>query len=77
VTAPSEPTLDPAAALLLDWRAAKHWGTPRPCRLCGGSTATRDETGAACHRTCAETALAAELARSTAAYRPRQGGTTP
>lgn len=53
----------PPSTVKLDWRALKHWGpTPRPCRLCGGSTTLRDETGAACHKTCAEVALAAQLA---------------
>jgi hypothetical protein len=50
------------ARVCLDWRGPEHYGrSDRPCRACRGATRLRDESGRACHKTCAEQEIAAEL----------------
>ena len=47
---------------VFDWR--KHrLGTPRPCNHCGRPALLRDAAGKPCHKVCAETHHAHELAR--------------
>lgn len=40
----------------LDWQAAIHHdaGPPRPCRICGNGTQSRDSAGRPCDKSCAE-----------------------
>ncbi|WP_423361473.1 hypothetical protein OH810_30735 (plasmid) [Streptomyces albidoflavus] len=41
--------------VLLDWRAADHFGRSAPCVLCGRPTPLRSHQGESVHKTCAET----------------------
>lgn len=47
----------------LDWTGPGHYdrGRELPCRRCGTATHLRDDTGRACHKTCAEDEIAREL----------------
>lgn len=53
-----------APRVCLDWSDRSHH-LPRParCRVCDQLAHLRDEQGLACHKTCAERELGAELAR--------------
>lgn len=63
MTGPDEP---PA---LLDWRDSSHWSrTPKPCRYCGKDAYTRDSKYSPAHKTCAEQALAQQVADQADAY---------
>jgi hypothetical protein len=43
--------------LVLDW-SGHRVGEPAPCRLCRRPALVRDASGLACHKVCAENALA-------------------
>jgi hypothetical protein len=47
----------------LDWTAPDHWDDEHslPCRLGDGPTKSRDSSGLACHKHCAEDEIAREL----------------
>ncbi|MFG2404196.1 hypothetical protein ACGFR8_07630 [Streptomyces brevispora] len=61
------PELPPTG--LLDWTDGRHWSQQtRPCRYCGQPTHLRDSHRAPAHKTCAETALAEQVADQAAAY---------
>jgi hypothetical protein len=51
-----------AARVVLNWDNPCHWDEEfRPCRCCGAGTQGRDEHDRPCHKSCAESELAAEL----------------
>lgn len=51
-----------ATRVRLDWSDPRHWADDaRPCRRGDGPTRSRDAQGQACHQSCAEQELAAEL----------------
>lgn len=59
---------------LLDWGESEHWdyAGPKPCRYCKVPTQLRDSHGSHAHKTCAEDAIAQQIAEAADAY---QNGT--
>lgn len=69
--APPKPEPAYVPGTLLNWNDSKHWdyAGPQPCRYdCGGVTQLRDSHGKAAHKTCAEDALARQVAEAAEAY---------
>jgi hypothetical protein len=64
---------EPPPGGLLDWRDSSHWSwNPKPCRYCGIDTHLRDGKRSPAHKTCAEAALAQQLAEAADAYKNGQ-----
>lgn len=60
---------DPPPSGLLNWTASTHWSErSRPCRYCGRPTQLRDSYRKPAHKTCAEAAIAEQIADQAAAY---------
>lgn len=66
------PELPPGG--LLDWNDSSHWdySGPQPCRYCTLPTQLRDSHGSHAHKTCAEDALARQVAEAADAYQNGQ-----
>lgn len=53
----------------LDWSDRSHWsGAQKPCRYCGGLTNLRDSKRKPAHKTCAEAAIARQVAEAVDSY---------
>jgi hypothetical protein len=68
--APPKTEPDYVPGTLLNWNASTHWDYdgPRPCRYCADPTQLRDSHGKHAHKTCAEDALAQQVADAAEAY---------
>lgn len=67
------PAREPPRAPVLDWRSQAHWSwTPKPCRYCGRDTNLRDSKRKPAHKTCAEEAIAQQVADAADAYKNGQ-----
>lgn len=66
------PELPPGG--VLDWIDSKHWdyAGPQPCRYCKRPTQLRDSQGSHAHKTCAEDAIAQQIAEAADAYKNGQ-----
>jgi hypothetical protein len=74
--APPKTEPDYVPGTLLDWTdASVHWSSRQlPCRYCGFPTNLRDSRMKPAHKTCAEEALARQVAEAADAY--HQNGQT-